>query len=141
MVNHLFMFVFSNHRQNSHEIRFLIVACINTCMDTFTGTDNTQQKLALDQTLVGTLIDLGIISSVTDLSRQMGKNDTYYACMRNRGYGLHLGSLVFLAAKLSHQMANEASVRERARLRTAVSAINENIQAKCKLREQELLAQ
>jgi len=84
---------------------------------------------------------LGIIANVTDLSRQMGKNDTYYACMRNRGYGLHIGSLVFLAAKLSKQMQNENSLRERARIRAAVSAINETIQAKCRLREQELLAQ
>lgn len=110
-------------------------------METSSRINNTQHKLALDQKLVNTLVDLGITSSVTDLSRQMGKNDTYYACMKKRGYGLHLGSLVFLAAKLSHQMESESSVRERARLRTAISAINEAIQAKCKLRELELLSQ
>ena len=71
----------------------------------------------------------------------MGKNDTYYACMRNRGYGIHLGSLVFLAAKLGHVMDTENSVRERAKLRAAITAINETIRAKCRLREQELLAQ
>lgn len=110
-------------------------------METSSLTDNTQHKLALDQKLADDLIALGIIANVTDFSRQMGKNDTYYACMRNRGYGLHLGSLVFFAAKLSHQIENECSVRERARLRAAISAINETIQAKCNLHEQELLAQ
>lgn len=71
----------------------------------------------------------------------MGKNDTYYACMRNRGYGIHLGSLVFLAAKLGHFMDTANSVRERAKLRAAITAINETIRAKCQLREQELLTQ
>lgn len=103
--------------------------------------DYTQYRLTLDQELAATLIEIGIVASVTDLSRQMGKNDTYYACMRNRGYSLHIGSLVFLAARLSHRIESEGSVRERARLRAAVSAINETIQAKCKIREQELLAQ
>lgn len=103
--------------------------------------DYTQCNLALDEKLTESLIALGIISSATDLSRQMGKNDTYYACMRKRGYGLHLGSLVFLVAKLSQKMQSETSVRERAKLRAAISAINDTIQAKCQLREQELLAQ
>jgi hypothetical protein len=101
----------------------------------------TRDKLALDQQLFEALATLGIVSNITDLSRLMGKNDTYYACMRKRGYSLHLGSLVFLAAKLTNEMTACTCVRERARLRAAITAINETIQAKCTLREQELLAQ
>lgn len=101
----------------------------------------TEQKLALDQRLFTALKELGIVISVTDLSAQMGRNTTYYACMRKRGYSLHLGSLVFYAAKLANEMAASTCVRERAKLRSAIAAINETIQAKCRLREQELLAQ
>lgn len=97
-----------------------------------------QTKIDLDEKLTEQLIQLGIITGVTDLSRQMGKNDTYYACMKNRGYSVHLGSLVFYAAKLANRLNSSSCVRERARLRMALSAVNEAIQAKCQLREQEL---
>lgn len=100
-----------------------------------------QQKLTLDDRLLATLSGLGIVSSKTGFSQLCGKNDSYYGCMKARGYGIHLGSLVFLSAKLSAQMNAEPDVRERARLRSAIQAINETIQAKCELREQELLAQ
>jgi len=105
------------------------------------GTTNTelkQHKLALDEQLVNELTAIGIVANVTDLSRQLGKNDSYYFCMKNRGYGIHLGSLVFLAAKLSNELNASSSVRERAKLRSALAAVNETIQAKCRLREQEL---
>ena len=105
------------------------------------GTTNTelkQHKLALDEQLVNELTAIGIVANVTDLSRQLGKNDSYYVCMKNRGYGIHLGSLVFLAAKLSNELNASSSVRERAKLRSALAAVNETIQAKCRLREQEL---
>lgn len=96
-------------------------------------------KLALDEALLDRLKEIGVIASIADLNRQMGRNHTYFACMRNRGYSLHIGSLVFLAAKYSSDLAASDCVRERAKLRSAVAAINETIQAKCKIREQELL--
>ena len=100
----------------------------------------TQQKLALDQHLLDTLKSLGIVASIADLNRQLLRNRTYFACMKNRGYSLHVGSLVFLLTKLSHELNAESCVRERAKLRSAIAAINETIQAKCRIREQELLA-
>jgi hypothetical protein len=106
-----------------------------------TGTDIVKHKLALDENLAVELMALGIIANVTDFSRQLGKNDTYYACMKNRGYSLHLGSLVFLASKLSNELNCSKCVRRRATLRAAITAINDTIQAKCQLREQELLSQ
>ena len=101
----------------------------------------TQQKLALDQQLLDTLKSLGVVASIADLNRQMSRQRTYFACMKNRGYSLHLGSLVFLAAKLANELNASSCVRTRATLRAAITAINETIQAKCQLREQELLSQ
>ncbi len=101
----------------------------------------TQQKLALDQQLLDTLKSLGVVASIADLNRQMARQRTYFACMKNRGYSLHLGSLVFLAAKLTNDLNAASCVRERAKLRQAIAAINETIQAKCRIREQELLVQ
>lgn len=104
-----------------------------------TNTINTKhQKLALDEKLFQALDKLGLVASISDFSRQMGKNDSYYACMRKRGYGLHLGSLAFLASVLSQRLDSSSCVRERAKLRMAVSAVNETIQAKCRIRELEL---
>jgi len=98
----------------------------------------TGDKLALDARLVEELRTIGLIQGEADLSKMMGKNGTYFACMRRRGYGLHLGSLIFLATKLARQIDQTDCVRERAKLRIAISAVNETIQAKCSLREQEL---
>lgn len=95
--------------------------------------------LAIDAKLIKDLEQIGVVTGISDLSRACGKNPTYFACMRKRGYGLHIGSLAFLMARLSTSLNNEPDVRQRAKLRVAVSAINEAIQEKCKLRELELL--
>ena len=101
---------------------------------------NTEQKISLDEHLFKTLRELGLVTSRAGFSQMCGKNDSYFDCMRSRGYGVHLGTLVFLVAKISNMMEDEPDVRERARLRSAVAAINEAIHAKCRLREQELMA-
>lgn len=101
-------------------------------------TTYTKHKLELDAKLFEKLKSLGLTSDFSDLSKLMGKNHTYFACMRTRGYGLHVGSLAFLASVLSQRLDNISCVRERAKLRMAVSAVNETIQAKCRIRELEL---
>ena len=97
-------------------------------------------KLEVDSRLVKQLQEIGIISGTADLSRACGKNATYFACMRKRGYSLHIGSLAFLMARLSRDMDETVDARKRAKLRIALSAINEAVQEKCKLRELELLS-
>ena len=97
-----------------------------------------QQRLELDQKLLADLKNLGVITTQSDLSRLCGKNPTYYACMRAREYGLQLGSLIFLAARLAKRIDETSCVRERAQLRAALNHINQVITAKCRLREQEL---
>ena len=104
-------------------------------------TTYTQHKLELDAKLYEQLKALGLVSGLDSLSRLMGKNHTYFACMRTRGYGLHVGSLAFLASVLAQQMEASTCVRQRAKLRMAVAAVNETIKAKCRIRELELHAQ
>ena len=101
---------------------------------------NPNAKLDIDAKLIEDLKQIGIVSGIADLSRACGRNPTYFACMRKRGYGLHIGSLAFLQARLSREIEQAHDVRKRARLRIAVSAINEAIQEKCKLRELELMS-
>ena len=114
---------------------------LNTFMHTTTPKDQNQNaNLDIDAKLIEDLKRLHIIDGAAHFSRACGKNPTYFACMRKRGYGLHIGSLAFLLVRLSqkHAQTAENDVRTRARLRSAMSAINEAIQEKCKLRELEL---
>ena len=97
-------------------------------------------KTDIDEWLLKELIVLDIIRDASHLSRECGKNPTYFACMRARGYGLHLGSLIFLSARLSKRINETQDPREGARLRTAVGIIRHAIEKKCMLREQELFA-
>ena len=101
-------------------------------------TPHIQANLAIDAKLLDELTLLGIIANGTDFGRACGKNETYYFCMRKRGYGLHIGSLAFLQARLAREINETDDVRKRARLRTAIGAVNEAVQQKCKLRELEL---
>lgn len=97
-----------------------------------------KQNLALDEQLLTELQKLGIIETKYDLSRLCGKNNSYYSCMRKREYGLHVGSLVFLAAWLAKRLNETQQVVERAKLRTGLYAVNEAVAEKCRLRELEL---
>lgn len=107
-------------------------------MRTKSPTTYTKHKLELDEQLFQTLNNLGLVENVSDFSRQMGRNISYYGCMRARGYGLQVGSLAFLVSTLSQRMDAASCVRERAKLRAGISAINDTIQAKCRIRELEL---
>lgn len=94
--------------------------------------------MAVDEQLLTELQKLGIIETKYDLSRLCGKNNSYYSCMRKRRYGLHVGSLVFLAALLAKRVNETEQVVERARLRSGLHAVHETVAEKCRLRELEL---
>lgn len=98
-------------------------------------------KLNIDRKLADDLKAIGFIRAEQDISILCGKERSYFSSMRSRGYGLHLGSLTLLAARMAEKMNATSDVRERAKIRMALSAVNEAIQAKCRLREQELLSQ
>lgn len=103
--------------------------------------DYKTHKLYIDRKLANDLKAIGFIRAEQDISVLCGKERSYFSSMRAKGYGLHLGSLTLLAARIAARMNEESDLRERANLRMALAAVNEAIQAKCRLREQELLAQ
>ena len=97
-----------------------------------------KQNLALDEQLLAELQKIGIIETKYDLSKLCGKNNSYYSCMRKRQYGLHVGSLILLAARLAKRIDETEDVVKRAQLRTGLHAVHEAIAEKCRLRELEL---
>lgn len=98
-------------------------------------------NLSLDKKLAEELKHLGFIQAEQDLSRWCGKERSYFSSMRCRGYGLHIGSLTLMAARIADLIDRTEDIRERARLRSALSIVNNVVQEKCRLREQELFAQ
>ncbi len=103
------------------------------------NTDN-DNNLLLDKKLAADLKSIGFIRAEQDLSEWCGKERSYFSCMRSRGYGLHIGSITLMAARIAVRMSATDDVRERARLRSALTIVNSIIHEKCKLREQELMA-
>ena len=96
-------------------------------------------RLAVDEKVLHDLMSLGIVGGPTSLSKALGKNSTYWACMRNREYGLNVGSLVLLQTRLAKMLDETDAIRERARYRAALEVVKEAIHEKCRLREIELL--
>ena len=96
-------------------------------------------RLAVDEKVLRELMSLGIVGGPTSLSKALGKNTTYWACMRNREYGLNIGSLVLLQTRLAKMLDEATEIRERVRYRAALDVIKEAITEKCRLREIELL--
>ena len=102
--------------------------------------DNDNVNMMLDNRLAQELKAIGFICAEQDLSKWCGKERSYFSSMRSRGYGLHIGSLTLMATRIAVRMSATDDVRERARLRSALTIVNAIIQEKCRLREQELMA-
>lgn len=98
-------------------------------------------NLNLDKRLAEELKSIGFIRAEQDLSMWCGKERSYFSSMRCRGYGLHIGSLALMAARIADRINTTDNVRERARLRSALMIVNSVVQEKCRLREQELLTE
>jgi len=114
---------------------------LNTLMKNQNPNTYRQAVRAIDNQLLEDLTSLGIVSGPVTLSTSMGRNRTYWSCMRNREYGLNVGSLVLLHVRLSNALVASDQVRERARYRAALEVVNRAVNEKCRIREQELLAQ
>ena len=98
----------------------------------------TQAKLDVDQRLADELRRCGVYSTLADISRACGKNPTYFNCMRKKGYGLHVGSLVFLQVMLLTKIKKTDDSLLRAKLWLAEGAVSKAVQEKIRLREMEL---
>jgi hypothetical protein len=99
----------------------------------------TLAKLELDRRLYTELKQLGVITTKADISRMCGKNDSYYACMHNKGYGIQLGSLAFLAARLKKRIQAENDSSKITNITQGIQFINKTIAEKIKLKEYELM--
>lgn len=99
---------------------------------------NKSRNLELDRKLANELKAVGIIRAEQDISILCGKERSYFSTMRARGYGLHLGSLTLLAARLANRIEKTEDVRERAKFRMALASVKATIEEKCRLRELEL---
>ena len=99
----------------------------------------TLAKLELDRRLLIELQQLGVVTTKAHISRLCGKRDSYYACMQHKGYGIQLGSLTFLAARLSKQMQNECDTNKITNITQGIQAINKTIAEKIRLKEYELM--
>ena len=100
----------------------------------------TLATLELDRRLLSELKSLGVIHTQSELGKLCGKNNSYFACMRNKGFGLQIGSLTFLISRLSKQAADESDGERCVKIKLAIQVIKQTIDEKCRLREIELHA-
>lgn len=100
----------------------------------------TLAKLELDRRLFNELKKLGVVQTQSQLGILCGKNTSYYGCMRNKGFGLQIGSLTFLISRLSKLAADEADAERCVKFRLAIQTIKQTIDEKCRLKEIELHA-
>lgn len=96
-------------------------------------------NLELDRQLLETLLELEIIQSKSELGRMCGKTDSYYTCMRYKGFGLKIGSLTFMRSRLQKMSAAETDGIRCINYRMAIEHIGRTIDEKCRLRELELI--
>ena len=99
----------------------------------------TLANLELDRHLFETLLELGIVQSQSELGRMCGKTESYYTCMRYKGFGLKIGSLTFMCNRLSRMAAAEPDGLKCINYRMAIEEIRRTIDEKCKLQELKLI--
>ena len=99
-----------------------------------------EENLRIDAELLASLKRLGVIQTQYDLSRLCGMNESYYSSMRTKGYGMNLGSLVFLWGCLSHRAREISDPKIGDVISHAAGLVNQAITAKCSLRQHEIQA-
>ena len=106
---------------------------LNTCMRNLNAL--TEENLRIDAELLASLKQLGVITTQYDLSRLCGMHDSYYSSMRTKGYGMKLGSLVFLWTCLAKKSNEVSEPRVGAVLSHAAGLVQQAMNSKCHLRE------
>ena len=94
-----------------------------------------EENLRIDAELLASLKQLGVITTQYDLSRLCGMNESYYSSMRTKGYGMKLGSLVFLWSCLAKRAREVSEPRVGAVLSHAAGLVQKAVDLKCRLRE------
>ena len=94
-------------------------------------------RLKLDSELYNQLKDLGFVNSKAQLGRLCGKNDSYFATMHHKGYGLQLGSLTILASRFSRLAETELDSNRQIQINRCMDIVNKTIDAKIRLNEAE----
>ena len=100
----------------------------------------TLAKLELDRQPFNELKSLGVVKTQSELGKLCGKNTSYVACMRNKGFGVQIGSLTFLASRFANLAEKENDGERCFKLRLAIQVTKQTIDEKCRLREIELHA-
>lgn len=111
---------------------------LNTFMKNLNALE--EHNLRIDAELLENLKQLGIVQTQYELSRLCGMNESYYSSMRTKGYGIKLGSLVFLLTELAKRSRETKEPKVGAVLTHALSIVQNAIQEKCHLRELTLKA-
>lgn len=99
-----------------------------------------EENLRIDAELLASLKQLGVITTQYDLSRLCGMNESYYSSMRTKGYGMNLGSLVFLWASLAHRAREVSEPKIGAVLSHAAGLVHRAVTEKCRIRQHEINA-
>ena len=99
-----------------------------------------EENLRIDAQLLESLKRLGVVSTQYDLSRLCGMTDSYYSSMRTKGYGMKLGSLVFLWTCLAQRAREVSEPKIGAVLSHAASLVHRAVTEKCRLRQHEIQA-
>lgn len=93
-----------------------------------------EENLRIDAELLASLKQLGVIQTQYDLSRLCGMHESYYSSMRTKGYGMKLGSLVFLCSCLAQRAREVSEPRVGAVLNHAAGLVQHAVNEKCQLR-------
>ena len=99
----------------------------------------TEQNLRIDAELLASLKQLGVVSTQYDLSRLCGMNESYYSSMRTKGYGMKLGSLVFLWCCLAQRAREVREPKIGAVLSHAAGLVQQAVEQKCRLRQNQII--
>ena len=97
-----------------------------------------EENLRIDAELLACLQGLGVVTTQYDMSRLCGMNESYYSSMKAKGYGLTLGSLVYLWTDLAKRSREVREPRISAVLNHAVGLVQRASDEKCRLRQLEL---
>ena len=99
-----------------------------------------EENLRIDAELLASLKQLGVITTQYDLSRLCGMNESYYSSMRTKGYGMNLGSLVFLWSCLARRAREVNEPKIGAVLSHAAGLVQQAVTEKCRIRQHEINA-